>query len=160
MVPNTIYTLNFALSAIPPQAIARDTAANAIWNKNINVSEILISLRPLNEPIEPSPPNKNPVVPQKLLPSPNAKPNPSVHQATTAILNVRTVLPATWPAFFIRTVPASKSANPACMKNTSIAAKNTKSEFSPISNTAGVTSPSAAKADTGKANIAAVPNNP
>ncbi len=68
---------------------------------------------------------KNPWVPMIELPSPKASPKPTAQYTSEHSANVRMFLPATCAAFFMRVMPASRNAKPACMNMTSTAATTT-----------------------------------
>ncbi|MNC14571.1 hypothetical protein D3C75_623550 [compost metagenome] len=143
-----IYTLSFARSAIPPDTIAKETAAKAIWNKNLTFKVTSENASDSKEAAVESPPYKKPVVPKKPLPLPKPSPKPIAQKQRLAIARVSTVLPATCPAFFIRTEPASSIANPACIKNTKMNARKVNAVSNPTCKSTFV-GPSAAKALTG-----------
>ncbi|MNV76535.1 hypothetical protein D3C71_1698920 [compost metagenome] len=90
-----MYTLIFARSAMPPDTIAKETAANAIWNKNLTFKVTSENASDSNEDAVESPPYKKPVVPKKPLPLPKPSPKPTAQKHTLAMASVSTVLPAT-----------------------------------------------------------------
>ena len=109
------YAENFARSANPPKAIVMIYLQKLIGKQRI---QLLISLLLLSALL-----NKRSLISpvKKFALSPNIKPYPTAQNTNEARPNVKTVLPAICPAFFILVEPASRRINPPIIKITKIA---------------------------------------
>src|SRR5215212_8381297 len=107
-----------------PHTIAKETAQNATWKRNLAESGTCVQESPAETSLTcPDGTARNqPSVPASALPEPKARAKPKAQNSRAAIARLTSILATTLPTFFIREKPTSSIANPACMKSTRTAA--------------------------------------
>jgi hypothetical protein len=108
----------FILSATAPETMVAAVPAKTAWNrKKASIGTPSAA--------EAAPERNHPDVPTRGPSPPNIMAYPNTKKPSDAKQKSRRFLVSTLAAFLARTRPASTIANPACMKNTRIAASNT-----------------------------------
>ena len=113
----TMYIENLVLSAIPPDTMVAAVAQNTVWKMSVHSAGMLES--PTKDP------SKRWISPMKPFPAPCMRPKPMNQKRIDPSMKSTKFFMRMLAEFFDLVKPASTSAKPGCMKNTSIAAMRT-----------------------------------
>ena len=138
-----MYIENLVRSAIAPLTIVAVVAQNTVWKMNVASAGTLLS----------SPIQKKPSQPMNPLPDPYITPKPITQNKTVPIMKSQKFFIKMLEVFLRRVMPASTSAKPGCIQNTSIAPSNTQRVSRPFTVSTASSAPagiSTAREMTGK----------